>query len=63
MCASGAGSAYGGGELYYGIPEPSSERILEMLEDVKPADAAVPMATVALAPKVALALTMPKAKT
>ena len=34
--------AYGGGELYYGIPEPSSERILEMLEDVKPADAAVP---------------------
>ena len=23
--------AYGGGELYYGLPEPSSERILEML--------------------------------
>jgi len=33
--------AYGGGELYYGIPEPSSERILKMLEDVKPADPAV----------------------
>jgi nucleotide-binding universal stress UspA family protein len=30
--------AYGGGELYYGLPEPSSERILKMLEDVKPAD-------------------------
>lgn len=34
--------AYGGGELYYGIPEPSSERILKMLEDVKPADLAIP---------------------
>lgn len=34
--------AYGGGELYYGIPEPDSERILKMLEDVKPADPAVP---------------------
>ena len=34
--------AYGGGELYYGLPEPSSERILKMLEDVKPADPAVP---------------------
>ena len=33
--------AYGGGELYYGIPEPSSERILKMLEDVKPADRSV----------------------
>ncbi|MFN9367843.1 MAG: universal stress protein [Planctomycetia bacterium] len=36
--------AYGGGELYYGLPEPSSERILKMLEDVKPADPAVPFA-------------------
>lgn len=36
--------AYGGGELYYGIPEPSSERILAMLEDVKPADHAIPFA-------------------
>ena len=34
--------AYGGGELYYGIPEPDSERILKMLEDVKPKDTAVP---------------------
>jgi len=30
--------AYGGGELYYGLPEPSSERILEMLQDVCPHD-------------------------
>jgi len=36
--------AYGGGELYYGIPEPSSERILKMLEDVKPVDPSVPFA-------------------
>jgi len=34
--------AYGGGELYYGIPEPDSERILKMLEDVRPKDPAVP---------------------
>lgn len=34
--------AYGGGELYYGIPEPDSERILKMLEDVKPRDSSVP---------------------
>jgi nucleotide-binding universal stress UspA family protein len=34
--------AYGGGELYYGLPEPSSERILKMLEDVRPKDPAVP---------------------
>lgn len=36
--------AYGGGELYYGLPEPDSERILKMLEDVRPADATVPFA-------------------
>ncbi len=30
--------AYGSGELYYGLPEPNSERILKMLEDVRPAD-------------------------
>lgn len=36
--------AYGGGELYYGLPEPDSERILKMLEDVRPADATVPYA-------------------
>jgi nucleotide-binding universal stress UspA family protein len=34
--------AYGGGELYYGLPEPDSERILKMLEEVKPKDASVP---------------------
>jgi nucleotide-binding universal stress UspA family protein len=34
--------AYGGGELYYGLPEPSSDHILKMLEDVKPSDPAVP---------------------
>ena len=34
--------AYGGGELYYGLPEPNSERIQAMLEAVKPADPAVP---------------------
>ena len=34
--------AYGGGELYYGLPEPDSERILKMLEDVKPSDPSVP---------------------
>jgi nucleotide-binding universal stress UspA family protein len=34
--------AYGGGELYYGLPEPSSERILKMLEDLKPSDPSIP---------------------
>ena len=34
--------AYGGGELYYGLPEPSSERILSMLEAVRPSDPSVP---------------------
>ena len=34
--------AYGGGELYYGLPEPSSDHILKMLENVKPSDTAVP---------------------
>jgi universal stress protein A len=34
--------AYGGGELYYGLHEPSSERIMKMLEDVRPRDASVP---------------------
>ncbi len=33
--------AYGAGELYYGLPEPSSERILKMLEEVKPSDPTV----------------------
>jgi nucleotide-binding universal stress UspA family protein len=34
--------AYGAGELYYGLPEPNSERILKMLEEVKPTDPSVP---------------------
>jgi universal stress protein A len=34
--------AYGGGELYYGLPEPDSTRIQEMLEAVRPSDPAVP---------------------
>ena len=33
--------AYGGGELYYGLPEPSSERIRKMLDDVRPKDPSV----------------------
>jgi len=33
--------AYGSGELYYGLPEPNSERILKMLEGVRPADQTV----------------------
>ena len=33
--------AYGAGELYYGLPEPKSERILKMLEEVKPSDTTV----------------------
>ena len=36
--------AYGGGELYYGLPEPGSDRILKMLEDVRPRDPAVSFA-------------------
>ena len=36
--------AYGGGELYYGLPEPGSDRILQMLEDVRPRDPAVSFA-------------------
>ena len=30
--------AYGGGELYYGIPEPATEDLKKMLVDVKPTD-------------------------
>ena len=33
--------AYGGGELYYGLPEPNSAAIAAMLERVKPADPGV----------------------
>jgi nucleotide-binding universal stress UspA family protein len=34
--------AYGGGEMYYGIPEPNTEALLKMLHAVKPKDPAVP---------------------
>jgi nucleotide-binding universal stress UspA family protein len=34
--------AYGGGELYYGIPEPNTEALKKMLEKIKPADPKVP---------------------
>jgi nucleotide-binding universal stress UspA family protein len=35
--------AYGGGEMYYGIPEPSTDELMNMLHDVKPTDASVPV--------------------
>jgi nucleotide-binding universal stress UspA family protein len=34
--------AYGGGEMYSGIPEPNTEALLKMLHAVKPKDPAVP---------------------
>ena len=33
--------AYGGGEMYYGMPEPATEDLKKMLERVKPADDAI----------------------
>lgn len=33
--------AYGGGEMYYGVPEPSLHDLKEMLANVKPTDAGV----------------------
>jgi nucleotide-binding universal stress UspA family protein len=30
--------AYGGGEMYYGIPEPATEDLKKMLEAIKPTD-------------------------
>ena len=30
--------AYGGGEMYYGLPEPDPEQLKKMLESVKPSD-------------------------
>src|SRR5215204_754842 len=35
--------AYGGGEMYYGIPEPTTDELLNMLHDVKPTDSNVPV--------------------
>ncbi len=34
--------AYGGGELYYGMPEPDQEAMMAMLKELKPADPSVP---------------------
>lgn len=35
-------AAYGGGEMYYGIPEPNQEALRQMLANVKPSDPGVP---------------------
>src|SRR4051794_16520982 len=35
--------AYGGGEMYYGIPEPSPDELMKMLRDIKPADPNIPV--------------------
>jgi len=34
--------AYGGGELYYGIPNPATEDLQRMLDEVKPTDPDIP---------------------
>jgi nucleotide-binding universal stress UspA family protein len=34
--------AYGGGELYYGIPNPATEDLRKMLDDVRPKDPDIP---------------------
>lgn len=34
--------AYGSGEMYYGVPEPQSEQLQQMLTEVVPTDKAVP---------------------
>jgi universal stress protein A len=35
-------AAYGGGEMYYGMPDPVTEDLRKMLDEVKPTDPAVP---------------------
>jgi nucleotide-binding universal stress UspA family protein len=35
-------AAYGGGEMYYGIPEPDKSALLKMLHDVVPSDMGIP---------------------
>ncbi len=35
-------AAYGGGELYYGVPEPDNTELLRMLHAVAPSDPAIP---------------------
>jgi len=34
--------AYGGGELYYGVPNPVTEDLRRMLDDVRPKDSNIP---------------------
>ncbi|MHB8970306.1 MAG: universal stress protein [Pirellulaceae bacterium] len=34
--------AYGGGEMYYGVPEPASDDLRQMLQEVVPTDPQVP---------------------
>lgn len=34
-------TAYGGGEFYYGMPEPATDELLKMLHKIEPADPAV----------------------
>ena len=36
--------AYGGGEMYYGVPDPATEDLKKMLEQIIPPDPAVPYA-------------------
>lgn len=33
---------YGGGEMYYGMLDPTASELVKLLEDVKPSDASVP---------------------
>lgn len=35
-------AAYGAGEMYYGIPDPDTDALKKMLDEVKPTDASVP---------------------
>lgn len=35
--------AYGGGELYYGVPDPVTEDLRKMLQAIRPADSRVPV--------------------
>ncbi|MBC8353187.1 MAG: universal stress protein [Planctomycetes bacterium] len=35
-------TAYGGGELYYGMPEPATDELRKMLHQLEPTDPAVP---------------------
>lgn len=35
-------AAYGGGEMYYGMPDPATEDLRRMLSEIQPTDPAVP---------------------